>query len=74
MMIGNRRPFGAQRLLASCLNDACRHPALPGVSSYPADAEVPSFGRLAKCGKRVDVRPNWKEQPPQGSLTGKQWE
>jgi putative tryptophan/tyrosine transport system substrate-binding protein len=26
------------------------------------------------CGaKRVDVRPNWKEQPPAESLTGKQW-
>jgi hypothetical protein len=36
-----------------------------------------SFGRRAVCGKcgskRVDVRPNWKEQPPQSSLTGKVW-
>jgi hypothetical protein len=24
-------------------------------------------------GKRVDVRPNWKEQPTGESLTGKQW-
>ena len=24
-------------------------------------------------GKRVDVRPNWKEQPPRPSPTGKQW-
>jgi hypothetical protein len=51
----------------SCLNDACRHTALIDVSKYPADAEVPSFGRRAvygKCGsKRFDVRPNWKEQP-----------
>jgi hypothetical protein len=34
-----------------------------------------SFGRVvrAKCGSRlnkVDVRPNWKEQPPQESLGG----
>jgi hypothetical protein len=21
----------------------------------------------------IDVRPNWKEQPPTESLTGKQW-
>jgi hypothetical protein len=37
------------------------------VSNYPAETEVPSFQRRAKCGKcggkRVDVRPNWKEQP-----------
>jgi hypothetical protein len=24
-------------------------------------------------GDKIDVRPNWKEQPPSGSLTGKQW-
>jgi len=24
-------------------------------------------------GKRVDMRPNWKEQPPRDSLTGKEW-
>ena len=30
----------------------------------------------AKCGSRgnkIDVRPNWKEQTPQASLTGKEW-
>ncbi len=77
MTLGNMRELGVQRLIASCLNDACRHTALIDVSSYPADTEVPTFGRRAKCGKcdgkRVDVRPNWKEQPPQASLTGKQW-
>ena len=30
--------------------------------------------RCSACGdKRVDVRPNWKEQPTRESLTGKQW-
>jgi hypothetical protein len=30
--------------------------------------------KCSKCGgRRVDVRPNWKEQPPTESLTGKQW-
>jgi hypothetical protein len=39
--------------------------------------EVPSFHPrvvCAKCGSRgnkIDVRPNWKEQPTQPSLTGK---
>jgi hypothetical protein len=41
------------------------------------EIEVPSFGLKMKCskcgGKNVDVRPNWKEQPPSESLTGKQW-
>jgi hypothetical protein len=75
MTLGNMRALGVQRLVASCLNDACRHTALLDVSSYPAETEVPSFGRRAVCGKcgskRVDVGPNWKEQPPSQSLTGK---
>jgi hypothetical protein len=42
----------------------------------PADTKVPSFRsrvKWGKCGSRrnkIDVRPNWKEQPPQQSLTG----
>jgi hypothetical protein len=75
--LGNMRQLGVQNLLASCLNDACRHQALVDVSSYPADTEVPWFRTrvvCAKCGGRgnkIDVRPNWKEEPPQESLTGK---
>ena len=77
MTLGNMRELGVHRLVASCLNDACRHVALIDVSGYPADAEVPSFrSRVvsAKCcsrGNKIDVRPNWKEQPSQPSLTGK---
>jgi hypothetical protein len=41
------------------------------------DVEIPSFRLRMKCskcgGRDVDVRPNWKEQPPADSLTGKQW-
>jgi hypothetical protein len=58
-------------------NDAIH--ALIDVSSYPADTEV-SWVRsrvvCAKCGARnnkIDVRPNWKEQPVGESLTGKVW-
>jgi hypothetical protein len=43
MTLGNMRQLGVQRLLASCLNDACRHTALIDVSSYPVDTEVPWF-------------------------------
>jgi hypothetical protein len=72
------RQLGVRRLIASCLNDACRHVALIDVSSHPAETEVPSFRSrvvCAKCGSRgnkIDVRPNWKEQPVQSSLSGDQ--
>jgi hypothetical protein len=64
--LGNMRELGVQHLLASCLNDACRHQALTDVSSYPAETEVPWFKSRMKCGGRgnkIDVRPNWKEIP-----------
>jgi hypothetical protein len=77
MTLGNMRALRVQRLIASYLNKACRHMALIDVSIYPAETEVPWLARKARCGKcggkRVDVRPNWKEQPPSQSLTGKQW-
>jgi len=75
MTLGNMRELGVNRLIASCLNDACRHQDLVDVSNYPADTEVPWFRSRVKCGSRgnkIDVRPNWKEQPPD-SLTGKVW-
>ena len=56
--------------IAFCLNDSCRHQALIDASSYPAETEVPWFKSRVKCGKcsgrgnKIDVRPNWKEQPP----------
>jgi len=65
--------------VATCLNDACRHQGLIDVSKYPDDTEVPSFASKAVCakcgarGRHIDVRPNWKEQTPRPSLTGKQW-
>jgi hypothetical protein len=79
MTLGNMRDLGVQRLIASCLNPSCRHEALIEVFSYPAETEIPYFSKkvvCAKCGARgrhIDVRPNWKEQPPAPSLTGKQW-
>jgi hypothetical protein len=77
MTLGNMRALGAQRLLVSCLNHECRHDALLEVSGYPTETEVSSFAARMKCGKcggkNVDVRPNWKEQPPTQSLTGKVW-
>jgi hypothetical protein len=77
MTLGNMRELGMHRLLVSCLNPECRHEALIDVSGYPDDTEVSSFVRrmiCSKCsGEKAFVRPNWKEQPPTESLTGKQW-
>jgi hypothetical protein len=79
MTLANMRDLGVQRLLVSCLNPECLDGALLDVSAWPAETTVPSFlPRMvcAKCGakgRHIDVRPNWKEQPPQESLTGKVW-
>lgn len=65
--LGTMRRQGVTRLIAYCLNAACRHQALIEVWSYPADTEIAYFKRrvvCAKCGARgnkIDVRPNWKE-------------
>ena len=67
MDLANMRRQGVHHLTAYRLNDACRHQAL--IDVYPGDVEVPWFaGKVvcAKCGargRRIDVRPNWKEAP-----------
>jgi hypothetical protein len=42
MTLGNMRRLGVQRLVASCLNDACRHQGLIDVSKYPDDTLTPA--------------------------------
>jgi hypothetical protein len=49
MTLGNMRELGVQRLVASCLNDACRHVALIDVSAYPAETEVLFFRPRVVC-------------------------
>src|SRR5262245_66101941 len=65
MTLGNMREHEVHRLIAYCLNPACRHSARTDIASYPA--ETAELQRRAKCnmcgGRSVDVRPNWKEQP-----------
>jgi hypothetical protein len=51
MRLGNMRVLGVQRLVASYLNDACRHQGLIDVSNYPADTEVRSFASKVACAK-----------------------
>ena len=50
MTPGNMRELGVQRLVASCLNEACRHVAVIDVSGYPGETEVLSFRFRVKCG------------------------
>jgi hypothetical protein len=77
MTLDNMREMGVRGLAVYCLNHACRHQTVISADDYAGDIEVPSFRLRMKCskcgGKRVDVRPNWNEQPPAESLTGKQW-
>ena len=66
MTLANMYEQGVHHLIAFCLNDACRHHALIDVSSYPPDTPVAWFRSNAKCGARghrIDMRPDWKEQP-----------
>jgi hypothetical protein len=57
------RELGVQKLIASCLNDACRHVALIDLWSYPGETEIQYFKSrvvCAKCGSRgnnIDVQP-----------------
>jgi hypothetical protein len=56
MTLGNMRQLGVERLIASCLNDACRHVALIDVSSYPTDTEVPWFRTRVVCCRQLRAR------------------
>ena len=47
MTLGNMRDLGVKRLIASCLNPACRRTALIEVWSYPAETEIPVLQELA---------------------------
>ena len=65
MTLGNMRDLGVKRLVAYCLNDACRHTALIDVSGYPEDTEVPLFrkrARCSKCGGQVNPPPIDRKQ------------
>ena len=77
MTLGNMRQLGARGLAVYCINPLCRHQSVFSADDYPDEVPVPSFRARMKGGKcdgeKVDVRPNWKEQPLQMSLIGKRW-
>ena len=79
MTLGNMRQQGVRGLAVFCLNHACLHRTVINVDEYPAEIEVPSFGRRMKCskcgGRRVDVRPNWRERAQSVNWRGRSaWE
>jgi hypothetical protein len=75
MTLGNMRKQGVRGLAVYSLYHACRHHTVINVDDWPHEVEVPSFGLRTKCskcgGKRVDVRPNWKEASPVADWRGR---
>jgi hypothetical protein len=55
----------------------CHHYAVINADRWPDEAVLLDLDRRAVCTKcgviGADVRPNWSERPPPGSLTGAQW-
>ncbi len=67
LTVGSMRQLGVRGLIVSCPNPQCRHDTIFSADDYADKIEVPSFVPRMVCGKcggkRVDVRPNWKEMP-----------
>jgi len=70
MTLGNMRHLGVQRLVATCLNDACRHQGLIDVSKFPDDAEEPSFASKAVCARNPPGDPMTLGNSGRGSSPG----
>ena len=68
MDLANMRRQGVRGLSVACLNHACRHELIFSADDYSGDTELSWFRSRMVCsqcgGKRVDVRPNWKEASP----------
>jgi predicted DNA-binding ribbon-helix-helix protein len=67
MTVGTLRQLGVRGLLLICVDPKCRHEATMSVDDYADAIELPSFAPRMVCskcgGKRIEVRPNWKEMP-----------
>ena len=67
MTLGSLRQLGVRGLLLICVDPKCRHEATMSVDDYADAIELPSFAPRMVCsrcgGKRIEVRPNWKEMP-----------
>jgi hypothetical protein len=75
MTLGNMRANGVRSLDVCCW--VCHHRAIMSADPWPDHVAVPTFGPRMVCTKcgiiGADVRPNWQEQPPRESLTGRRW-
>jgi hypothetical protein len=65
MDLANMRKNGVRSIEARCLD--CDHRAVVNLDDQPEHLAVKSFERRMRCtkchGHRIDVRPNWSEQP-----------
>ena len=68
MTLKNMRELGVQNLIASCLNDACRHQALIDVSSYAARHSGPLVPNQSEM--RQMRRPDRRQAELAGSIAG----
>jgi hypothetical protein len=75
--LGHIRWHGVRRLLIYCSTGHCHHSAVVDADRWPDDTVLLDLDQRAVCTKcgmiGADVRPNWSERPPPGSLTGVQW-
>jgi hypothetical protein len=77
--LGHIRSHGVRHLLIYCNQGLyCYHHALINADRWPDETVLLDMNRRAVCAKcgviGADVRPNWSERPPPGSLTGTQWQ
>jgi hypothetical protein len=76
--LGHIRSHGVRHLLIYCSEGLyCHHSAVINADCWPDETALLDLDRKAVCTKcgmiGADVRPNWSERPPPGSLTGAQW-
>ncbi len=72
MTLANMRQQGVRSLWVVC--ELCHHDAVLNVDRFADDVPVPAFGPRS-CGIiGAFALPNWREQPVQETLTGKQWQ
>jgi hypothetical protein len=76
--LGHMRAQGVPRLLIYCSGGLyCHHSATVGADRWPDETAVRDLCPKAVCTRcgivGADVRPDWTERMPRGSLTGAQW-
>ncbi len=75
MDLANMRRHGVRGLSVACLNHSCRHELIFSADEYPDDTKLSWFRSRMVCskcgGKRIDVRPNWKERSPVTDWSGR---